>query len=181
MQAFHAREASTVTALTTWRPLHKSRDRLSVIGFHQEVYSLSAVVCRQSCIHPCDRISGCWFLLTFFTHSSPVSIDFFSENLLKNAFVIHLMRADFSFSVCSVLGIRPVDKRKHYDINCHHLLHDRHRSATWYVSILWLDAIWLLSTHHVLLKLWAEGKMLTISLCRALHFLVSHSGLIRQW
>lgn len=48
---------------------------LRVIGFHREVYYLSAVVCRQSCIQPHDRISGCWFLLTFFSHSSPESVE----------------------------------------------------------------------------------------------------------
>lgn len=43
---------------------------VTVIGFHWETYSLSAVVYRQSCIHPHDRNSVCWLLLTSFSHFS---------------------------------------------------------------------------------------------------------------
>lgn len=50
-------------------------DCLWVIRFPRETYSLSAVVCRQSCIHPHDRNSACWFLVRFFSHSSPASVD----------------------------------------------------------------------------------------------------------
>lgn len=50
--------------------MHKMCERVWALRFHCRLDCLSAVVCRQSCIYPWDRISGCWCLLTFLSHSS---------------------------------------------------------------------------------------------------------------
>lgn len=80
---------------------YTSHVTVSVIGFHWEMYSLSAVVCRQSCIHPHDRNSGCWFLLMFFSRSSPESVDYFFLKMLRLLHKwkkIQMMQADIHIS-----------------------------------------------------------------------------------
>lgn len=172
MRAFHAQDLLTVTPLATRRLLHMTRDCLWVIRFHWETDFLSAVVSRQSCIHPHDKNSKCWFLLMFFSHSSPAR--FFP---LKNAIVLsnRLVKKCFQHGIPHFIqsidaNIQYIHYIRYISFSDYKILISNARTsfpsfATWYVFIPWLNA-----TQNLLALIMFDSKYDREAKCWPFHF-----------